>query len=66
MDLLCDDQATIYGVVGELNTKNLKQKDNHLIVGHTACISCKRYSSVLTVGKHRTTKVFFELGRDEY
>ena len=34
MDLVCDDQATIYGVVGELNTKNMKQKDNHLIVAH--------------------------------
>ena len=44
MDLVCDDQATIYGGVGELNTKNMKQKDNHLItmIGHTACISRKR------------------------
>ena len=42
MDLVCDDQATIYGVVGELNTKNMKQKDNNSIAGHTARISRKR------------------------
>ena len=39
VDLACDDQATIYVVVGELNTENMKQKDSHLLVaGHIACV----------------------------
>ena len=59
MDLVWDDQATIYGVVGELNTKNMKQKDSYLIVGHTACIAQLKTLIVLWLPQ-------IERGRDEY